>query len=146
MQLASRPRYTRRVVRCHSYAGQSSRRCFTVSGASRHAGHSGDSTHFMLWRCRFSGACPVRSWTSIDWFLHERWLVARKYAVGEKFGSVRLNFSYLGEFASSGLAFALTFAPMRCLVADQLTGRVYLRISGMSCVIEDRPPAASFAY
>jgi hypothetical protein len=62
--LDSLPSSCKRARQYCSYAGQIMRKWWTVLNAPSHAGHTGESAHFIVNKLSLSGAWPVHSWIS----------------------------------------------------------------------------------
>src|ERR1700734_2276987 len=80
----------------------------------------------------------------LAWFLFKRYERLRKLSNG-KSSSIRSILWLLLEALHILAHFSFNFSWCSCLVADVLSGNVFLKIGGRSTVLLERPFAASFA-
>ena len=117
----------------------------SVSSADSQNGHLGDSARFIVCRCLFRGAWPVRSCVIILLILRLcTSIILRKPEDGTD-GSISRSFGNRGDAAKSERIRALVLDRDACLAAATLYGSVFRRSLGSCDVGELCPSAARFA-
>jgi hypothetical protein len=93
-------------------------------------GHLGLSTFPIVWRCLFTGACPVRSCVRMLVCLQLSVLVIFENSLEGSKGSMVLRCLYLGDFLHHLFVWTFICLLIACLIADMLVGSVLWRKVG----------------